>query len=53
MRGYLQPLSEVFVYGSPERLQSGSYCRRALPANPPHTPGKRQQERSHVDKPKH
>lgn len=53
MKGYLQPLSEVFVYGSPERLQSGCFRRRALPASPPQKPGKRQQERSHVDKPKH
>lgn len=53
MKGYLQPLSEEFVYGSPERLQSGCYRRPASPSSPQHTPGKRQQERSHVDKPKH
>ena len=53
MKGYLQPLSEVFVYGSPERLQSGCYRRRTLLTSPPHKPGKPLQERSHVDKPKH
>ena len=53
MKGYLQPLSEAFVYGSPERLPSGCCRRRALPPSPPPTADKRQQERSHVDKPKH
>ena len=53
MRGYLQPLSEDFVYGSPERLQGGSFRRLAQPTGPSNEPGRRQQERSHVDKPKH
>ena len=53
MRRYLQPLSEDFVYGSPERLLYGSYRRLAQPQGPSNKPGRRQQERAHVDKPKH
>ncbi len=53
MKGYLQPLSEDFVYGSPERPLSGTYRRRARPSGLSRKAEKHQQERNHVDKPKH
>jgi hypothetical protein len=53
MRRYFQPLSEDFVYGSPERPQCGSYRSVTQPLSPSSKPARRQQERAHVDKPKH
>ena len=53
MKGYLQPLSEDFVYGSPECPLRGTYRKRTLRPSPSHEPEKRQRERDHVDKSKH
>lgn len=54
MKGYyLQPLSEVFVYGSPERPATGSFRWVGREAPSASQRRKRQQEVSHVGRHKH
>ncbi len=53
MKGYPRPLSEVFVYGSPERPATGSFRWVGRKAAPVSKRKRRQQEVPHVDRHKH